>query len=1234
MGSVFLAEDVALGRRVAIKLVRDRLAGGSQGEARFLREARALASVEHAGIVRLYAFGEADGRPYFVMELVEGETLADRLRREGPFPLAETVAILSQVVDALEAAWEKGIVHRDVKPSNILVDAKGRVHVADFGLAKPVRGPGDGDLSLTGDGLLVGTPAYLAPEQARGLGVDFRTDVYSLGCVLYEMLAAVPPFQGPSVLAVVDQHLHSPFPSLREKRPDLARPVADLVDRMTRREPEERPASYAELRSRIAALGDGAAARTVASAEKLAGRPERAPAPLPPDAGPRSVRPSRRTVAVALALAALVAVSLAVLWTGRSRGPSVRAVPAATAAGSGGFAAAVAPFHGPDAESAREGRVMAALVEKELVHRLKDVRVVGLDTVAESPRSAEDARRLGRRLGVSVVIWGDVLTFQGETEIQPSFTLVPHGTPDDPASLVAPGGARPTVEDAFGLEARSPGPVRLVARAPDQVELRRTSAAGIGDTVLLLAALHALHVEEDPLKALTLAEEAPRSMEALRIGAEALRLMGRPGEAGSRLDEALRLAPEEPASEALLAEWLLEAGRLPEAAATFASAQKRTPGTITRAGALFEGKLYRQDVPDPDPDGSGPQSCYLVAVDPGSGRVVERHLLPGIPLSFAVRGSALRVSYAPGVPPEEAVRALVAPRPEVEIAGGRVLGPCALPPMPIQRVKTMKCGWTLAVNFSVGRTVPGSPAWDGRPARLVKTEDELDPRAPKTLAELEAALRAASVRDPTQPWHLFFLGQALRAQGRAAESETVFGELFGRSFPGIGWYEWSWMAAFFERAGQTAWTDRAIEVASVRRKEVLPPPSPGALIERLIGGTFMRSGALALEMPPLRRHELLRRARLLTGPTIEGDDAAALLWARFLRGAGLEQAAAEEERVGRELTRSSANASRISGVVHRGLVVLAAAAASGVGLVLLIATQFAARRRAGRRAGAPSTGRRAVLTVRERRALGVAAVVLSTLVSAHQVLRSRNEAFVSGWVMGMQDALGHPYLAAALEARAGPGADPGLVFLAATARHLEGDAKAARALYRRIQEKDPRAAENLLALGRREPPRRFPGLRDYEGAAGALNPREALAVWPWFLAAALFVALLALLPGVPAGAPVGRPNPWAGRLVPGLLDVGLGRPLRAWATWSLLSFALLAVLWHPAGSSMFLQLHPAAYPFPPGAGSPGARAWLAAWAVPADRLWWALVAAALAASLALHVRSVLAPAVPSGQARD
>jgi len=249
MGRVYLAEDETLGRRVAIKVVSERVAGDASSRQRFLREARAMATVEHPNVVRVYSFGEADRQAYIVMEYVEGETLADRMRREGHLGVDTTLRIVDQVVEGLGAAWAGHLVHRDIKPSNILLDTKSRVRVVDFGLAKPIDI--GSDTGLTQAGSILGTPYYVSPEQARGVPVDLRSDVYSLGIVLYEMLVGARPFDGTTPMDVVAKHIHEPLPSVTEKRPEIPAELARLVATMSAKDPAARPGSYEALRQHL-----------------------------------------------------------------------------------------------------------------------------------------------------------------------------------------------------------------------------------------------------------------------------------------------------------------------------------------------------------------------------------------------------------------------------------------------------------------------------------------------------------------------------------------------------------------------------------------------------------------------------------------------------------------------------------------------------------------------------------------------------------------------------------------------------------------------------------------------------------------------------------------------------------------------------------------------------------------------------------------------------------------------
>ena len=252
MGTVYLAEDSTLKRSVAIKVMSKNLAQDNRGRDRFLREARAMATVEHPHVVQFHSFGEFSGQPYIVMEYVEGETLAERIKREGSLPIHESLRILHETIQALDAAWKKQIVHRDIKPSNILLDPKGRVRVVDFGLAKPLKIEGDSTLTNTGD--IVGSPHYISPEKVQGHQTDFRSDIYSLGIVLYEMLVGERPFEDTTPLAIVIKHLNAPLPSPRERRPELSESVVRLLEWMTRKEPDKRPSSYAQLLEQIDSL--------------------------------------------------------------------------------------------------------------------------------------------------------------------------------------------------------------------------------------------------------------------------------------------------------------------------------------------------------------------------------------------------------------------------------------------------------------------------------------------------------------------------------------------------------------------------------------------------------------------------------------------------------------------------------------------------------------------------------------------------------------------------------------------------------------------------------------------------------------------------------------------------------------------------------------------------------------------------------------------------------------------
>jgi eukaryotic-like serine/threonine-protein kinase len=250
MGVVFLATDATLDRRVAIKVVHPELALHEATTRRFLTEARTIARVRHPNIVAIHAAGSADGLLYYVMDEVAGESLRQRLAREGRLSPEETARIVSDVASALDCAGRAGVVHRDVKPENVLIDqTTGRALLADFGIARAVAAESDG--SSTGQGVAVGTPVYMSPEQAAGEEVDTRSDLYALGVVAYEMLAGRPPFQGPHRV-VVSKHIAERPVSLERVRPDAPGELTGAIMRALEKQPSDRWQTGEEFRQAIA----------------------------------------------------------------------------------------------------------------------------------------------------------------------------------------------------------------------------------------------------------------------------------------------------------------------------------------------------------------------------------------------------------------------------------------------------------------------------------------------------------------------------------------------------------------------------------------------------------------------------------------------------------------------------------------------------------------------------------------------------------------------------------------------------------------------------------------------------------------------------------------------------------------------------------------------------------------------------------------------------------------------
>jgi serine/threonine protein kinase len=243
MSEVYLAFQESLHRHVALKVMRADFVGSSDHEQRFLQEARAVASLMHPNIVQVYDVGKFESIHYIAQEYVPGSNLHAYIQRRGALPLAESVSILWQATAALQKAASIGLVHRDIKPDNLLLTPDGEVKVADFGLAR-ARGQSQ---NLTAVGVTLGTPLYMSPEQIQGLTVDSRSDLYSLGATAYHMLSGRPPFAGETALALAMQHLQAEPTSLKELRPDLPSSLVKIVHRLLAKSPDERFASAAEL---------------------------------------------------------------------------------------------------------------------------------------------------------------------------------------------------------------------------------------------------------------------------------------------------------------------------------------------------------------------------------------------------------------------------------------------------------------------------------------------------------------------------------------------------------------------------------------------------------------------------------------------------------------------------------------------------------------------------------------------------------------------------------------------------------------------------------------------------------------------------------------------------------------------------------------------------------------------------------------------------------------------------
>jgi tetratricopeptide (TPR) repeat protein len=1037
MGTVYLAEDEALGRRVAIKIVSPAVARDPAVRARFLREARLLATIEHPNVVRVYSFGASEERAWLVMEYVEGDTLADHIRA-GPIALGDARATVCRVIDALAAAWEKKIVHRDIKPSNILFDRRGDVKVADFGLAKGGDGgEGGTESSLTQTGYILGSPHYVAPEQAQGHEADFRADIYSLGVTLFEMLTGRRPFEGQSAMAIIARHLHEELPSVTTFRRDAGREMADLVAWMTAKDRDKRPASYEELRDAMKGLDEAQPAATTRAPRRSAGRAES-----------MARRAALATAGLCLAAAAV----LFVLFSWRSKHPPLQ--PAKDER----LVVAVAPFWGPDEESAKEGQKMAALIQQAVVTRLRGAaRVIGIDETKSAVRDTDSARALGERVGATAVIWGQAFVLRNETEIQPSLTLVPRRL-EAIANFVSATGSWSEVRGVEGDLPSSPEAVRLQSQSANQIELRKTSAEGIGDLVTFVAAMHLLSTNE-PQRALELLTQTRRTPDALYQKAVCLTLMLRDEDAARELQGALLLDPAHAQSLALLADIDARALRFADAAAHLRAAAAGGHPFTTSEAALYNGTLYAKER-YPDESGVAFETPTLLAIDPLADHVLERWELPGAARGFSVDDAGMTVRCDVGPPRRGELTTL-------HFANGRFQGP----PLPhtwlLARIRRMRAGWYYPGNFM--HEFSGPQALKVIRAHFRYSPIEANPALPATLPDLKAGLEKRIARDPSQPWHRMYLALTTWELGDHAGGDRLFAGMLAQPNSGTPYYEFSWMARQLELLGHPAWAD-AVYVEALKRRRAEPQPiTATAMLELLLGAPFVRgaAGAAMVAPNPPRQHLWLLRARELCGLAWEGDDLASDAWARWL-GAHGDSAGAAAERTVHETVQTLFGGERMALTLQD----LARAAQMASVIALLVMLGFTFTRRGGLTA----------LARNERTAVAALAMLLLAVSVVRVAAAARSMAIVD-IPIPISDDLAHPAIVASLDQVLARRDSDELRFITAVAHHMAGDTGRAAELYRTVPTDE--AAENLNKLDLL--PLHFPTAETYAAAFHTLH---------------------------------------------------------------------------------------------------------------------------------------------------
>jgi eukaryotic-like serine/threonine-protein kinase len=393
MSTVYRAFDTVLERQVAIKLMHREIASDSDQLERFRREARAVAQLNHPHVVGVIDAGEDDRTPYIVFEYVEGETLKDRIRRYGRLPVGEAVAYAIEIARALGAAHDHQIVHRDVKPQNVLIDEEGTAKVTDFGIARSLTEEG-----LTADGRVLGTTDYVSPEQALGQDVGPQSDLYSLGVVLFEMLTGDVPFHGENQVAVAMKHVREELPDVLLRRPEASSTLASVVDRATAKELDRR---YLSDRDFIADLEEVLAIETARSGQAT-GEATAVIRTLPASARRRIPLRMRHPVRLLVALAivgAAVAVALILLADRTERGAQgTRNVPGGTPKSANLIPISLGQSAAKDYDP---------LGDNKSEHPIQAKAVVDGETSTTWSTEAYDGGTLGTKSGVGIYVIAD-----------------------------------------------------------------------------------------------------------------------------------------------------------------------------------------------------------------------------------------------------------------------------------------------------------------------------------------------------------------------------------------------------------------------------------------------------------------------------------------------------------------------------------------------------------------------------------------------------------------------------------------------------------------------------------------------------------------------------------------------------------------------------------------------------------------------------------------------------------